>query len=76
MLRLKERSYSWALKHIEKYGDTDIFPLPFEFEAIRTYWDSDIKPELSQMNVLDWDFVRIVDYLHPNIDMVSVFPPN
>ncbi|OMD74159.1 RNA-directed DNA polymerase [Paenibacillus odorifer] len=55
MLRLKERSYNWALKHIEKYGDTDIFPLPFEFKAIRSYWDSDIKPELTQFNILDWD---------------------
>jgi|GEM_PF-3994269 len=40
MLKLQERSYDWALEHIEKYGDTDIFPLPFEFAAIREYCDS------------------------------------
>ncbi|RJE83263.1 RNA-directed DNA polymerase [Paenibacillus sp. 1011MAR3C5] len=55
MLKLQERSYDWALEHIEKYGDTDIFPLPFEFAAIRAYWDSEIKPEITQQNVLNWE---------------------
>ena len=55
MLRLQQQSYDWALTHIEKYGDTDIFPLPFEFAAIRTYWDSDVKPEIAQLNVLEWE---------------------
>ncbi|MBJ6361638.1 RNA-directed DNA polymerase [Paenibacillus sp. GCM10012307] len=55
MLKLQERSYDWALKHIEKYGDTDIFPLPFEFAAIRAYWDSEIKTEITQQNLLNWE---------------------
>lgn len=54
MLRLQTQSYDWALKHIERYGDTDIFPVPFEFSAIREYWDKDVKPHLCQQNVLDW----------------------
>ncbi|MBT2600021.1 MULTISPECIES: RNA-directed DNA polymerase [unclassified Oceanobacillus] len=54
MLRLQPQSYDWALKHIERYGDTDIFPVPFEFSAIRSYWDQDVKPQLSKQNVLDW----------------------
>jgi len=24
----------WSLAHVHKYGDTDIFPVPFEYEAI------------------------------------------
>ncbi len=36
----------WALKHIEKEGDTDIFPLPFEFTAIRDFWLTDVRDEL------------------------------
>src|SRR5271157_4546225 len=28
----------WALTHITKYNDTDIFPRAFEFEAIRANW--------------------------------------
>lgn len=31
-------SLDWALTHIEKFGDTDIFPVPFEFQAIRHCW--------------------------------------
>ena len=28
MLKISEKSLEWSLKHIEKYGDTDIFPIP------------------------------------------------
>jgi Reverse transcriptase (RNA-dependent DNA polymerase) len=35
---LSPSSLDWALLHIQKYGDTDIFPVPFEFEAIRHGW--------------------------------------
>lgn len=33
----------WALAHIEKYGDTDIFPVPFEYKCIKAQWDNVIK---------------------------------
>ncbi len=26
----------WALTHVKKYGDTDIFPVPFEYECIQS----------------------------------------
>ena len=55
MLKLQSSSLDWALKHIEKYGDTDIFPFPFEFQAIKNYWDSDIKPWIRSMNLLKWE---------------------
>jgi len=35
---LSSASLDWALTHIEKFGDTDIFPVPFEFRAIRHCW--------------------------------------
>jgi Reverse transcriptase (RNA-dependent DNA polymerase) len=31
-------SLDWANTHIERYGDTDILPVPFEFDAIRHSW--------------------------------------
>lgn len=37
-LILKEKALDWALLHLEKYGDTTIFPLPFEYQAIRQSW--------------------------------------
>lgn len=44
MLTLQAASYDWALEHALKYGDTDVFPLPFEFDALRHDW----------VNVRDW----------------------
>jgi hypothetical protein len=35
---LTQEALNWALTHCERYGDTDIFPQPFEFEAIRANW--------------------------------------
>ncbi len=35
---LKEASFDWALAHVQKYGDTDLFPVPFEYDAIKGLW--------------------------------------
>jgi len=36
--QLSSRSLRWALTHILKFGDTDLFPALFEFEVIRSHW--------------------------------------
>jgi hypothetical protein len=46
-LYLSAESLDWALKHVENCGDTDIFPVPFEFEAIRHTWDSRLRRVLA-----------------------------
>lgn len=51
-MRLKKTSLKWALNHVERFGDTDIFPLPFEFAAIRAEW-STILPELESIDVAE-----------------------
>jgi hypothetical protein len=33
-------SLSWALTHVRRFGDTDIFPVPFEYDAIAHCWNS------------------------------------
>ncbi|MCP1426266.1 hypothetical protein J3D43_004782 [Paenibacillus xylanexedens] len=43
MLKLKENSIEWALNHINKYNDTYVFPMPFEFDAINENKDEVIK---------------------------------
>jgi hypothetical protein len=40
----------WSLAHIERFGDTDFFPLPFEYGAIRHCWDR-IRDELLQTDL-------------------------
>lgn len=53
MLTIQENSLDWSLNHALNVGDTDVFPIPFEYEAIRHDWDS-VKSELSNINVLEW----------------------
>ncbi|MGG1673770.1 RNA-directed DNA polymerase [Paenibacillus sp. NRS-1783] len=50
MLKLKEESLNWSLKHINKYGDSYVFPKLFEFEAINENWD-DVKKHLLTIDV-------------------------
>jgi hypothetical protein len=38
MLKLKEKSLEWALKHALRYRETDLLPFPFEFAAISHDW--------------------------------------
>ena len=45
MDKLSNASLEWALKHLERYGDSDFFPKAFEFAAIRHCWN-DILPRL------------------------------
>jgi hypothetical protein len=33
---LSTEALAWALTHVKKYGDTDIFPVPFEYECIQS----------------------------------------
>lgn len=54
MLKISEDSLEWALKHIEKYGDTDIFPIPFEYKVIRYHWESGLKQYLLDQDLLKW----------------------
>ncbi|MFB3160096.1 RNA-directed DNA polymerase [Neobacillus sp. 179-J 1A1 HS] len=53
MLKLQPRSLEWALNHALEYGDTDIFPVPFEFKAIKHDWENIIR-WLQDVNVLEW----------------------
>ncbi|MCY7816942.1 RNA-directed DNA polymerase [Bacillus haynesii] len=68
MLKLRMESLEWALKHIENHGDTDIFPVPFEYEAIRHIWDTrtkelpdgtTLKEYLRNQDMLQW---KVRDY--------------
>ncbi|GJM76503.1 reverse transcriptase [Paenibacillus macerans] len=50
MLKLKEESLDWSLKHINKYGDSYVFPKLFEFDAINENWQ-DVKNHLLNIDV-------------------------
>jgi hypothetical protein len=47
---LTSDALDWALTHITRFGDTDIFPAPFEFDCIKHAW-SWLKPELEKIDL-------------------------
>jgi hypothetical protein len=56
MLNLDPDSIKWSIKSILKYGDTDVFPKSFEYDAINDNIDF-IIDYLSSQNILEW-YVR------------------
>lgn len=52
-VRVSEDALNWALRHVERLGDTDIFPLPFEYQAIRYRWDQ-LRPYLARQDLDTW----------------------
>src|SRR5258708_38036386 len=50
---LSSDSLGWALTHILRFGDTDIFPVPFEFKSVKHCW-SLIKPALEELDLTDY----------------------
>jgi hypothetical protein len=47
---LSPAALDWALTHVGKFGDTDIFPVPFEFQAITHAW-SWLRSELASRDL-------------------------
>ena len=50
---LDPASLAWALTHVRRYGDTDIFPVPFEYEAIAHDWNT-LGPVLLGIDLADY----------------------
>ena len=53
MYKVSEGALDWALAHLKKFGDTDIFPMPFEFDAIERSWD-EVKTFLLKEDLDTW----------------------
>ncbi len=48
-----DAALDWALQHARTYGDTDIFPRIFEFEAIADAW-AEIKASIQAEDLMAW----------------------
>jgi hypothetical protein len=64
MERLELASLSWALTHTLKFGDTDIFPVPFEYTAIEQHWNA-IKDYLTDIDLETYECRPFKRYLVP-----------
>jgi len=51
--QLSPTGLEWASAHIARFGDTDIFPYPFEFEAIKHSWHQ-FRDELSKASLAEY----------------------
>lgn len=47
-------SLNWALTHLSRFGENDIFPFPFEYEAYRAIWPEVLKI-LSQSDLTSYE---------------------
>jgi nucleoside phosphorylase len=66
---LSPASLTWALHHIEKFGDTDLFPPLFEFDLIRKCWN-EFLPTLARENLTTYEWRTPRQWLIPK-DQVS-----
>jgi len=64
MIRLRQDTLDWALEHSLRHGDTDIFPLSFEFRAIQQDWGT-VRTYLSEQNLLVWQTRPLRECLAP-----------
>ncbi|HAZ13264.1 MAG: hypothetical protein A2X86_00450 [Bdellovibrionales bacterium GWA2_49_15] len=61
---LSAASLEWAMNHITKFGDTDIFPVPFEYIAIKNRWVS-IKQHLETLDFAEYQPKNTFNLLVP-----------
>ncbi|MDQ0081777.1 hypothetical protein J2W35_002116 [Variovorax boronicumulans] len=47
-------SIDWALTHILRHGDTDLFPVPFEYEAITNSW-ANLKKRIAAIDLTTYE---------------------
>lgn len=61
---LTPSALDWALKHIDRFGDTDLLPVPFEYEAIAHAWGW-LRDELAALDLAQYRIGSAQRYLVP-----------
>jgi Reverse transcriptase (RNA-dependent DNA polymerase) len=54
MLHLRTASLDWALAHALQFGDGDVFPRPFEYQAVQHDW-ANVRSFLKTQDILQWN---------------------
>src|SRR4051794_28877452 len=52
-MKLPLANYDWALKHLLREGDTDLFPPQFEIQALKFLWPS-LRKEFADLDVSNY----------------------
>jgi hypothetical protein len=61
---LSAASLDWALKHVSRFGDTDLLPVPFEYQAIAHAWGW-LRDELTNLDLNDYRIGSAQRFLIP-----------
>src|SRR5690348_15827745 len=64
MTSVSSDSFNWALTHLEKQGDTDLFPRPFEIDVLAS-----AVPVLQAVNSSDYTWGPARHFLIPKADL-------
>lgn len=64
MDNLRADSLHWAIDHVLRFGDTDVFPVPFEYKAIKAF-RRDIVNELSTIDLTNYRTRAFIRQLIP-----------
>ncbi len=64
MDQLNPDSINWALTHILRFGDTDLFPIPFEYSAIAHARD-EVSDELKKIDLTEYEGRPLRRFLVP-----------
>jgi hypothetical protein len=62
--KLHPASLNWSLTHILRFGDTDLFPIPFEYMAIQSEWNT-VLEKLTEIDLLDYEGGSLRRFLVP-----------
>ena len=67
-MKIQRASLDWALAHVTRYGDTDVFSLPFEYAAIAQDWDT-VRCYLGRQDLDTWGVREYRRMLTPKGDL-------
>jgi hypothetical protein len=67
MDKLSPGSLDWALKHVSRFGDTDLLPVPIEYDAIAHSWGW-LRDELAALDLAEYHVGPAQRYLVPKPD--------
>jgi hypothetical protein len=63
-MKIEQKFIDCALKHIIEYGDTDIFPFPFELKFLQDK-EVDVAKELAEADISKYHPMSLVEALVP-----------
>lgn len=64
MDQISRSALEWSLTHIARFGDTDLFPVPFEYKAVKHNWDK-LRSVLEDIDISEYECRPFQRFLIP-----------